>query len=226
MKPLAKALNILQSESRSHFGYLYIVCVELRSYFAEFKRRTYRYCGGMVPLLEKSLDSRYTHFLYLSLLHFSDLFSFLIPSLFSIVSDMYLAAALHPILLVKYPTLKNKCISYIHDLEEECLHQHRPVSPTAHSSDDSPFFVHGESQSHDCGYLAYLSSPSFENLKTMPCVKRAFLKYNTPITSSACIERCFSSGKATLRFNRPRLGDRIASQLVVSRIGTKSVRVH
>lgn len=90
------------------------------------------------------------------------------------------------------------------------------VSDSNMSDDANNFFNWSENKSKvdlslEQEITRYLSKSPTKNLNIlneMPTVKKVFLKFNTPLPSSAAVERIFSIGGAVLSKKRGRMNDK------------------
>lgn len=72
-------------------------------------------------------------------------------------------------------------------------------------------------------YLTYLmdSSTSLEMLNRYPNIKKLFIRYNTPLPSSASVERIFSYAGLIHAPRRSSLSDKTFEQLILLKVNSK-----
>lgn len=140
--------------------------------------------------------------------------------------DLILAAAVNPLCLRIYPEeLKEYGVSNLQNLRNYCDQEE------ALDMRDSPDFFASPSRSntattHDCGYLKFFSTDSnnmdISAVHQYACVKDVFLRLNTPLPSSATIERVFSEAKRVMSYQRSQLSDKYFEKTLILTIGVRS----
>ncbi len=141
-----------------------------------------------------------------------------------------MAAVLHPQFKVSWLNKRHQVELYARRRLAQIIDEEKAVvtaSPSAlpsptpaadpHEDEMSAFFdIFGEDRMDDSGntesfvtkYLAKPAGSSWKGEVLKPLfMKRLFIKYNTPLPSSAAVEPLFSAGNDILRPKRSRLGD-------------------
>lgn len=201
MKPLAQALNILQSESNMFMGYLLpTICILRQKLMA--KQATATICKPLISALMNGIDERF-HCL------FGD-------------SEAIAAAILHPKFRTSWTDNQEtiqKGLQLIKDLLSTMAVNASPSSDHESIDDDDEaafFSTHNTRSSNHDVLEQYLLSKSDEtcSVAAWPAVKELFIRLNTPLPASAAVERLFSCAGLTMTKKRTRLTDNIFESLV------------
>ncbi|KAJ8358396.1 hypothetical protein AAFF_G00010350 [Aldrovandia affinis] len=189
MKPLVRALNILQSETNTHMGWLLPTIYQLE---VKLKRMAtankVKVCLPLVQAIQQGIQKRFGE----------------------MMQDPELIAT--SILLPKFktswtdnPDIIQRGLDYIkahlHTMAEE------EAEPQRVSSDDDDFFSFKprKSQAGELdGYLACLSD-KMDLLHSFPSIKKLSLKVNTDLPASAACERLFSCAGLLFTAKRARI---------------------
>jgi len=73
---------------------------------------------------------------------------------------------------------------------------------------------------NDCHEYFTDSSKDISSLSKYPTIKKTFMKYNTPLTSSAPVEMVFNYSGMILRPNRQSLEDELFEKLTLLKVNT------
>ena len=212
MKPVAQALNILQSESKMFMGYLLPTVSILRQTLLE-KQTAAHACGPLITALIDGIDRRFDAV-------FTD-------------KDATAAAILHP----KFKTtwtdnqrLIDTGMQHIRNLlattaaaaSTSQQPTGMPLTSVAADDDEDQFFKQrtgsnaNQSNSGDA-LVQYLQSNSEETacLSAWPELKQLFIRLNTPLPASAASERLFSCAGLVMNSRRTRMSDALFEELVL-----------
>ena len=201
MKPLAQALNILQSESNMFMGYLLpTICILRQKLMA--KQATSTTCKPLVAALISGINERFNYL-------FDD-------------SEAVAAAILHPKFRTSWTDNQQtiqKGLQMIKDLLSTMSVSATPDTSGSESLDDdeAAFFSTSKTRSANQNILEqYLSSQSDEtcSVAAWPALKELFIRLNTPLPASAAVERLFSCAGLTMNKKRTRLSDDLFENLV------------
>lgn len=211
MQPLACALDILQSETKCYMGILLPTLVSLKTKLASVKL-SLKYCAPLADALLQGVDTRFQGYMDRP--------------------DLMLASLTMPQFRLRWlpdeaarQTAKLLLCSDVAQLQsrsEQISSQTQPEHAGAVAADNSA----GQSNSMEEHFFdfemqqpvntdasiqveLYLTDPSQELacLDKVPLIRQLFIKYNTPLPSSAPVERLFSLGGQILTPRRNRLGD-------------------
>ncbi|XP_076279983.1 uncharacterized protein LOC143208919 [Lasioglossum baleicum] len=216
--PIAEAIDILQGENNIFYGTLLPCLLSLRRKLQVLTEKRWTFCGSLSVHLLASLETR-----------FKDHFGFATAE----ADNAGIAALSHP-------HFKNRwfnCIDENHrdalmrlfqtKVAEELKNSYPPIAgvPTTSSTNDD-FFDFGESPTHQT--VDYASKASLQILHFLeettkeliileqyPAVKAIFMRYNTPLPSSASVERLFSYATITNSPKSNRLSDKNFERRVV-----------
>ncbi|XP_061704514.1 uncharacterized protein LOC133534820 [Cydia pomonella] len=216
LKPVAAVLDILQGENNTYYGLLLPTLLMLKKKVHALQQNNYQYCKPIAVQLLKQVQSR-----------FDDLLKLTGPA----AEKAIIAAHSYP----RFKNSWYQCVDSEHHarlknmfltaVSEESQH-HSNIEPEifqhTHDFDDAFYdFSNSNSDSNTSGgsgghsiraeycILGYLSdtSRSLDILNKYPEIKKVFLKYNTPLTSSAPVERLFSYATMTNTPKSNRLTD-------------------
>ena len=199
MKPVCIALDTLQGENNCFLGLVLPVIVRLKRnlnglILTQFE--TFR-----TSLLER-IEVRFGHL-------FRD-------------DDFVLAAATHP--KFKLSWLVEETAKLNAKLKLKSLIKCSPSSTKAKTPEQSTdYFDFGTDVPYHDEIDMYLAdrSTEFSMLNKYPNLKEAFFKYNTPIPSSAPVERLFSIAALILTTRHTRLKDELFEELLLLKISLK-----
>lgn len=224
LKPIASALDRLQSENGCYFGDLLptLLSTNVKLQHLEAENRL-RHCVPLLQAVTDGFTKRFNHYLNLD------------PS----VNDAIMASLAHPFFklrwlsLVKNSTLTKEALvkkmqaTLVRSMklhENEALVDNEDGSAARLSSDSGDnFFLFERSCSKssvcDAEVLAlnYLrdTASSLTSLNLYPDMKKTFIRYNTTLPSSAPVERLFSFAGMIHSPKRSRLSDNLFEQLVL-----------
>lgn len=194
-KPVAEALDILQDEQYVYYGTQISVLFALLPKLENLNSKKWEYCK---PIAQSFLDSLLNRFKYF--FHFS--------------SDESMNAA---IAAISHPAFKNRWMVRL-DLatqnkimlafteavtrEVNALEEVNVSQKSNTNSGKSNFFHYGQDDTEEYAPVTEISNQilqflnddyrEFSMLDRYPAVKQVFLKYNTPLPSSAPVERLFT----------------------------------
>lgn len=211
MAPLAKALDVLQSDKMAYTGVLVPTISLLLDRMEQMKHEAkLHHCNPLVDAIINGVKQRFGYI-------FQD-------------ARLLIASAAHPMFRLAYIPSEKKA-DVVSNLKAEVN-----LLQTQDSNDDME--IYGEDPADDkdevTGYFptlktravlnevdSYLQSTetnlvnAFQNL---PMMKKIFLKYNTGVPASAACERLFSVGKDVFRPKRNRLSDANFEKLLLCRM--------
>ena len=213
MKPVAVSLDILQGEDKAYAGILLpVLTVCLRKLTAARASRIL-YCEPLLNALLNGIKARFA-------VQLND-------------EEFILAAAFHPQFKLKWwegeeeklRAVKTKMINLVRSklisrTQKSCSssdEEERAETAETFFSDLRKFDRNvDEAEQLVSRYLEEPVSTSLPDALSFPCVAftELFRKYNTPIPSSAAVERLFSLGKDILKPKRARLSDEHFEMLV------------
>lgn len=126
--------------------------------------------------------------------------------------DLIIAAGLHPKFKLNWLTGNKKTVAanYLGDLLEIRSNENSPnVEEPTLDIDDDFFDFRQKVHSNEEELQQFLKSnnSNTEMLHNYPKLKNHFIKYNTPLPSSASVERLFSCGSFVLTPQRSHLND-------------------
>lgn len=216
--PLAEALDILQGEKDMYYGIVLPCLLALRRKLQNLQTEDLKHCTILSHSLLQSVETR-----------FYDFFNFS-----SVTAENAAIAAL------SYPRFKNRwfnCIDSHHQLSIEVLFKQKVASKcvisesiqTEQLQHNDDFFdfdfssatsngITRQSFSHtEIEVIKYFSDDHREisMLQTYPTIKLVFLHYNTPLPSSAPVERLFSYATMTNAPKSNKLSDTMFEKRVV-----------
>lgn len=192
-----------------YFGYLLPTITELMLKFEKLENSHMCYCQPLITSLREGINKRFGELL-------NDEF-------------LIIAATSHQFFKTAWITneyKKNTAVSLLRDAVMlahankslgECLNSSLSEHDVDSESDDNgnaSFFSWTQKKPENIAVEAELAdflkrSPSkkLETLNLTPTLKKVFIKYNTPLPSSAPVERVFSIGGAILSKKRGRMSD-------------------
>ncbi|TKS92534.1 Zinc finger BED domain-containing protein 4 [Collichthys lucidus] len=210
MMPLAKALDVLQSDRMGFLGVLVPTISILLEKMEEIKREgQLHHCNPLVDAIISGIKRRFEYI-------FED-------------TRLLTASAAHPMFRLTYIPSDKKA-QVVSDLKAEVHLLETQSSGHRQTEDDNPaddgdevmgYFLSLRSAIELNEVDSYLQSSetklvnAFQNL---PLMKKVFLKFNTGVPASAACERLFSVGKDIFRPKRNRLSDATFEKLLLCRV--------
>lgn len=198
-QPIAEAIDILQGEDNTYYGITLPCLVALRRKLRILTEREWIYCASLAKSFKTSVENRFSEFF-----HFTSA-----------------AAKKAAIAALSYPRFKNRWLACI----DVCYHkdilaafektvqmgmtEETPCNNHMNTSQEKNFFDFGTPcpQSRQLGnstnaqlkILQYFAETDedFGVFNRYPEIKNVCLKYNTPLPSSAPVERLFSFATMT-----------------------------
>ena len=219
-KPVADALDILQSENNTYYGILLPTLLALRKNLQKLNEKNFVFCKQLCELFLGSVETRFINFFNVS----------------SPQAENAVIAAL------SYPRFKTRwfvCVDaknhevfknlFITAVAKEFIQQPIANTRNAHSKSKEDDFYNFESGSDnvfahnhprfkaDLLITQYFTEESgdIELLERYPQIKSIFIKYNTPLPSSAPVERLFSFATITNTPKANRLSDSMFEKRVI-----------
>jgi hypothetical protein len=206
LKPVAVSLDILQGKEKAFMGLLVPVINLCVKKLKATKDKNLRYCSPLVDALLMGIQTRFSNQL-------EDL-------------DCIIASAFHPQFKLtwckdesKLKEVRQKMISLVDGKLSNTIAQATSSSSSDDEENADSFFNelqktrdHTHANEGDRLVKNYLESPLSTALpapESFPCdpFLEIFVEYNTPIPSSAAVERMFSLGKDILKPKRSSLSD-------------------
>lgn len=203
MQPLASALDILQAESKRFIGFLLPTLISLRTKLLRITP-TLKMAVPLVEAVLKGLNQRFEGY--------------------DLQDDLIIASVTLPQFRLRWLDDDDKksnarTILYEHlravqqqqlDMQQQA--DYETQIPQQSESDDEFFSFGAQAQENTDVTVEvdlYLSDTSrdIESLTKFPGILKLFKKYNTPLPSSAPVERLFSLGSQILTPRRNRLTD-------------------
>ncbi|XP_043269475.1 uncharacterized protein [Venturia canescens] len=195
LKPIAETLDLLQGETFCHYGYLFpsLVSLERKLKMLQNSEANTRF-SPLITGLIKSLNDRFKPFFDLD----------------DKVAGAAVAACSHPRFKSRWlvplsESIRRKVESIFLQAATEEYQKGRevtanenvpaqPVDDFFDFGEDPQAFIPHESPTVSVEIARYMASPStnLEMLEEHPLIKRLFIKFNTPLPSSAAVERLFS----------------------------------
>ncbi|KAK7118843.1 hypothetical protein R3I94_022373 [Phoxinus phoxinus] len=211
MAPLAKALDVLQSDKMAYTGVLVPTISILLNKMEQMKHEAnMHHCNPLVDAIISGVKRRFGYI-------FQD-------------TRLLIASAAHPMFRLAYiPSGKKADVLSNLKAEVNLLHTQYPddhmqtdgEDPTDDGDEITGYFPSLRTRTVLNEVDSYLQSPetnlvnAFQNL---PMMKKIFLKYNTGVPASAACERLFSVGKDIFRPKRNRLSDANFEKLLLCRV--------
>ncbi|RXN19408.1 Tol2 transposase [Labeo rohita] len=214
MAPLAKALDILQSEKMAYAGVLVPTISILLDKMEHMKHEVnIHHCNPLIDALINGVKQRFGYI-------FQD-------------ARLLIASAAHPMFRLAYIP-NGKKADVVSNLKAELSllqtrypddHMHTDgKNPTDDDDDVTGYFPSLRTKTVPNEVDSYLQSTetnlvnAFQNL---PMMKKIFLKYNTGVPASAACELLFSVGKDIFRPKRNRLSDANFEKLLLCRVNNQ-----
>ncbi|XP_050066382.1 uncharacterized protein LOC126555508 [Aphis gossypii] len=189
LKPIAGALDFLQSENQCYYGQLLPTLFSLKTRLEMLKEKHFRHLANMITPLVNSLVKRFNDFFELS------------PS----INEAILATCFHPCFKLRWISneydheknrIQNLCIN-----AAENIFNNDVANNSNYSDEDDENFIIFSSQpvaktvkKADLEVVTFFNdkSKSLNILNNYPIVKKLFIRFNTSLCSSAPVERMFS----------------------------------
>ncbi|XP_074530876.1 uncharacterized protein LOC141793906 [Halichoeres trimaculatus] len=208
MSPVAKAVDVLQGESKVQMGWLVPTITLLKSKLKSL-HATSKHCGPLVVALQAALERRFREML--------------------VDPELIAAAILVPKFRTHWTTdesILKRSLDYIKTHLEE---QTGATQSDGHvsSEEEGDFFSsikrNDQRDSNTKQLESYLLSQTdtMDILKTVPSVCRLSVKLNTPLPASAACERLFSTAGNIFTPRRARLGSKLFENLILMRLNRK-----
>ncbi|CAH1394987.1 unnamed protein product [Nezara viridula] len=197
-RPFTEAIEILQSKRHSYYGVVLPLLFALRPKLERLSNNNWIYCKPISQCLLTSVNKRFEHF-------------------YNFTTEESLNAA---IASVTHPEFKNRWFCQVKSENQKKILQtlkeivaaeinlaQDSLQSTSNEQSVSDFFDFGENtiaeQSSELKINQFLSDPNrkIEMLHKYPEIKEIFIKYNTPIPSSAPVQQLcsFSTMKSLTR---------------------------
>ncbi|KAL4098885.1 hypothetical protein QTP88_023403 [Uroleucon formosanum] len=218
--PISEALDIMQGEVNTYYGVVLPCLLALKrkiEILANPNHNTWTYCKSIVNALLESIEKRFGNYL-------------------NFTSPESLNAA---IAALSYPRFKKRWLTCVetefHDrlirifqktadeiFIEKSTHLELEKSPKNQTTDD--FFDFGSSTltltgipKSELEVLHYFADEEndLQHLNKYPTIKQVFIRYNTPLPSSAPVERLFSFATMTNQPKSHKLSDHLFEKRVV-----------
>lgn len=206
MKPLAKSLDILQSDVGMYMGYLLPVLNSLQEKLENIKNKLTD-CQPLVTAIQQGLNQR-----------FCTTFE---------KKELIIASCLHPKFKMNWlgGEKRKAAESYLEDILGIRSNENSPNSNKNDDYDDF-FIFHRQSTTPESGeeeLQQFLKSQRSDLilLQDFPKLKKLFIKFNTALPSSASVERLFSIGNSVLSPFRGRLNDDLMEYQLLLKINKK-----
>lgn len=206
MKPVATALDILQGEKNCYLGILLPTLISLRNKVNQVKDQV-RYATPLMKAVLDGIESRFGPW-------FDD-------------ENLMLATVTLPQFRLRWCT-NDECKERARNLLKRQMKHiwtsaiNEPTTTAQSTDTDEEFFafgntvsVHNNSVQQEMELYLSDEAKQLDSLKKFPTVKEVFLRYNTPIPSSAPVERLFSTGGQILTPRRCRMSDDHFEMLVL-----------
>lgn len=185
-----------------YFGFLVPTITQLIKKYSNMKEsKNFNVNGPLVDIIQSSLKKR---------------FSLMLSDPFLVVS-----AVSHPFFKTHWcdETVKEFAIKTFTDAVVKML-KTSSIDTTSSESEENcdesenNFFPWSNKNSKDnpieneiSTYFSKSPNKLLSSLNETPCIEKVFIKYNTPLPSSASVERVFSVGSAVLTKKRGRMSD-------------------
>ncbi|XP_067216540.1 uncharacterized protein [Linepithema humile] len=205
MKPLAQALDILQSESGMYMGYLLPILKTLQEKLEKLNKSGFTNCQSLITAIQQGLDKR-----------FSTLFE---------KKELIIASCLHPKFKLNWINGEERKLAknYLEDLLGIRSNESSP-NPDENLDDHDDFFAFNqqtkevESAQEELHRFLKSNNCNISMLNDYTAIKKLFIKYNTALPSSASVERMFSVGGSVRTPQRGHLHDDIIEYQILLKI--------
>lgn len=204
MEPLAICLDILQSEKNMYFGFLIPSITQLINKYSNMKQsRKFNINGPLIDIIQNSLKKRFSHLLddtFLIIAAISHPF-FKTQWCEEAKKEFSIKKFTEAVLEIKNMSSDQNTISSEGEENCEAMSEHEFFPWSNKKPKNIPI------ENEITSYLSKSPNKSLLSLNETPSVKNVFIKYNTPLPSSAPVERIFSVGSAILTKKRGRMTD-------------------
>ena len=220
MRPIADALNKLQGEHQVHFGSVLPTLLAVQSKLKSLEEEKLHVCKPLLTQTLTGLKSRFGNLLNLEL--------------DPICKMAVVASTSNPKFRLRWltinpdfnnPETKDKVIEVFREALKTVAPENLEQREEQITNEDDSFFEFQTSKINepketlpqDVEMLRYLSETSTElnSLLKYPTVKEIFIRLNTPLPSSAPVERLFSLAGNVYAPKRNRLSDAMFQNLVL-----------
>lgn len=237
-RPIAQAIDFLQGENNIYFGFLIPTLATIRNQLRVLKNNiTFKILPqNLIELTEKSLVKRFEPYFELSSkVDFAIIASALCPSV-----KMNWLTSLKPSITdteteIINKRIKNKIDAEVEDESIEVIVSQPEIKYFNFAFNGKHMsyffsiyiiiilFVENMQTNRASEYLTYLmdSSTSLEILNRYPKIKKLFTKYNTPLPSSAPVERIFSYAGLIHAPRRSSMSDKTFEELILLKVNSK-----
>ncbi|XP_046737549.1 uncharacterized protein LOC124406240 [Diprion similis] len=197
VRPIAEALDRLQGDKNCYYGELLPISVQMRKTLQKLRLRHLKYCPQLVTVLLGGLEKRFCEYYTFS------------PQ----TNDAILASISHPFFKLRW-------------VAKERRNHVKELLFNGTSSDESIINV-STKNSVQLQCLQYLQTNdnTLESLNQFPVIKKLFLKYNTPLPSSALVERLFSYGSMIMRPRRRSMNDDTFEKQLLLKANTAFINI-
>lgn len=209
MEPLAVALDILQGEKNMYFGFLLpTISILLSKYDDLLTKKRLNYCATLINIIKTSIETRFRKeqadkFLVIAALSHPYFKTLWINN--NIIKDLAVAN-------FKEAVLKK---SKSEGIESSNIDDENIENTNTHSDETSSFFSWSKMPSNsnisiENEVSSFLNKSPTKNLLVLEetsNIKKVFIEHNTPLPSSASVERIFSVSNAILTKRRGRITD-------------------
>ncbi|KAJ8406814.1 hypothetical protein AAFF_G00297300 [Aldrovandia affinis] len=216
LAPLAKALDLLQSDKMAYYGVLLPTVATLIEKLQKIKRESkLQCCTPLVDALIGGVKQR---------------FGYVFES-----RKCLMATACHPMFKMDYILTEQKADTETGLREEVRRLQTPSTSPTADEEEDpvseddiTSFFPKKKDDRLDEVevFLKSLDTSLLTAFSSLPKMRRVFIKFNASVPASAACERLFSVGKDIFTAKRNRLSDKNFERLLISKVGINNENTH
>ncbi|EZA53798.1 hypothetical protein X777_06862, partial [Ooceraea biroi] len=205
MKPVAQALDILQSETGMYMGYLLPVLKTVKEKLETLNKSGFTHCQSLIAAVQQGLDKR-----------FSTLFE---------KKELIIASCLHPKFKLNWINGEERKLAknYLEDLLGIRSAENSPnLNEKLDNCDD--FFTFDqqtkeiESTQEELYRFLKSSNCNIGMLNDYTTIKKHFIKYNTALPSSASVERMFSVDGSVITPQRGHLHDDIIEYQILLKI--------
>jgi len=215
MTPLAESLDFLQGEDSMFMGYLLPTLYALDKKLIILQQKPMKFCGQLVKTLRTSIQNRFSTIWEKKELVLA---SYLLPRFKLLWLDGAKCIMANARLKSHF---KNMDCTYTSS--SEARETESPICLTSTATFKEDFFClpvdnnNSVTSSSIEELESYLNSQSKELsvLLLYPTVLKAFLEFNTPLPSSAPVERLFSTGSNVMTQKRHKLSDSLFEKLVL-----------
>lgn len=226
--PVAEALDIMQSEINTYYGIVLPCLLALRKKLQKIeKKNNFSYCKPLIKSYRQSVEKR-----------FENLFDISTPK----AENAAIAALSHPRFKNKWltcldPADRTRILNVFKTCISKQINENDTAAPTT-KKNSQDFFFNFDSDSDSDMSITETNRLSFSNapltkaellmlhffaeecqdlklLNRYPEIKSVFIKYNTPLPSSAAVERLFSFASMTNLPKSHKLSDNMFQKRVV-----------